>query len=174
LLNFNPDIVLEPLPNPPIEPFAPPPYYDVNGDGFASQIDAVLVINYLNGAGGAGSSGEGEGGLASRPGDSGDGASILVGTQLTVGGDVMSFDSPATEAVASVLDDELLDDEDDFGLTIGQPSDSRHTALESYLRSSAIEEALEEIADDISGSTDDELFEDLAVLELLYGKRNDG
>ena len=36
------------LPEPPVSPNVPPPYYDVNGDGSASAIDALIVNNYLN------------------------------------------------------------------------------------------------------------------------------
>jgi hypothetical protein len=50
------------LPDPPQEPDVPPPYYDVNGDGWLSPNDALLVINWLyrNGLG------EGEPVAASR------------------------------------------------------------------------------------------------------------
>jgi len=45
------------LPNPPVAPNLPPPYYDVSGDGFLSPVlDVLPVINHLNGV-----SGEGEG-----------------------------------------------------------------------------------------------------------------
>jgi hypothetical protein len=52
----------QPLPNPPVPPFAPPPsgtefFYDVSGDGFASPVDIIIVINFLNLRAG----GEGEG-----------------------------------------------------------------------------------------------------------------
>jgi hypothetical protein len=63
VINFINDGILgsNPLPNPPTADFSPPPngsrfFYDVNGDGFATPIDALLVINQLN----QGGSGEGE------------------------------------------------------------------------------------------------------------------
>ncbi|MFO0904207.1 MAG: peptidoglycan DD-metalloendopeptidase family protein [Pirellulales bacterium] len=48
-----------PLPNPPTADFAPPPYggsffYDVNGDGYATPLDPLIVINFLNQGGGEG------------------------------------------------------------------------------------------------------------------------
>ncbi|MFO0820430.1 MAG: choice-of-anchor D domain-containing protein [Pirellulales bacterium] len=51
-----------PLPNPPTADFAPPPagtqfFYDVNGDGFATPLDPLIVINFLNNR----PQGEGEG-----------------------------------------------------------------------------------------------------------------
>lgn len=60
-LNENPN-ASDPLPNPPTPEFAPPPFgsqlfYDTNGDGYLSAIDALLVINFLNAlAGGEGES----------------------------------------------------------------------------------------------------------------------
>lgn len=51
-----------PLPNPPTADFAPPPvgnefFYDVNGDGYATPLDPLIVINFLNNR----PAGEGEG-----------------------------------------------------------------------------------------------------------------
>ena len=45
------------LPDPPVAPNTPPPFYDVNGDGYLTPaLDVLPVINYLNGV----TSGEGE------------------------------------------------------------------------------------------------------------------
>ena len=45
----------------------PPDYVDVNGDGFASPLDVVELINFINSQGGSGS-GEGEGNSVSLVG----------------------------------------------------------------------------------------------------------
>ncbi|MFO0870000.1 MAG: dockerin type I domain-containing protein [Pirellulales bacterium] len=65
-----------PLPNPPTADFAPPPlgaeyYYDVNGDGFATPFDALLVVNFLNNRPG----GEGERTAAAL--DAGEGEALV-------------------------------------------------------------------------------------------------
>ena len=65
----------QPLPNPPIPPFAPPPlgtgfFYDVNGDGFASPLDPLIIINFLNCGSTNSCAGEGEGESANRVGTS--------------------------------------------------------------------------------------------------------
>ncbi|MEO8497803.1 MAG: Ig-like domain-containing protein, partial [Planctomycetota bacterium] len=49
-----------PLPNPPVPPNSPPPFYDTNGDGTISPVDVLLIINYLNDPANQ-SEGEGEG-----------------------------------------------------------------------------------------------------------------
>ena len=68
---------------PPIPGFAPPPYYDVNGDGSLSPTDALLVINALNSRG----QGEGapEGEAASYGLAAAEGSRSLVNTGLDAG-----------------------------------------------------------------------------------------
>jgi hypothetical protein len=54
LINANPPISFTPLPVPPEPGFTPPPYYDVNGDGYVTPMDVLIIINYLSGGAGEG------------------------------------------------------------------------------------------------------------------------
>ena len=56
-LNFNGS---RPLPNPPVQPFVPPPFLDVNGDGDVSPLDVLIVINSINENGSTIAQAEGE------------------------------------------------------------------------------------------------------------------
>jgi hypothetical protein len=50
-----------------------PPYFDTNGDGTVSSIDALLIINALNAPAG----GEGEGSVGPVPADTNDSIDLL-------------------------------------------------------------------------------------------------
>ncbi len=72
------------LPN-PTSPNAPPPYYDVTGDGFVTSRDALLIINCLNSA--ASGQGEAEGpydGLSWLAGATGASVNFAVSSVATI------------------------------------------------------------------------------------------
>jgi VCBS repeat-containing protein len=166
-LNFNGPRI---LPNPPVPPFTPPPFLDTSRDNQASPIDALLVINFLNNRGGRSGEGEGEGSFTVTSGGRDSGSGILLAAPLISPDVAGQIDTRAEDPVTRVKSDQPAAT-DDFDWMIGSKRDARLAAMDQYLSSSAIEEALEEIAGDIGHSDGDELLEDLAMRELLFGKQ---
>jgi hypothetical protein len=72
------------LPN-PASPNAPPPYYDVTGDGFVTSRDALLIINCLNEAASGGGEAEGpDDGLSWLAGATGASVNFAVPSVATI------------------------------------------------------------------------------------------
>ncbi|MBM4088892.1 MAG: tandem-95 repeat protein, partial [Planctomycetes bacterium] len=153
-----------PLPNPPIPPLVPPPYYDTSGDNRIDPIDALLVINYLN----SGQGGEGE--------SAGDSASVAFGELLAApfatSGRVTSAVLPSDDKVASDSARSVSTSNGDP--LVGDPAGGWLNAWDGYAPASSLDDALDQIADDITAAQDDDVLEDLAVSELLFGRRGRG
>ncbi len=155
------------LPNPPVAPNTPPPYLDVSGDNKASPIDALSVISYLNAP-----QGEGEGEPADVRSLSSQSAFQPVCTPLAspAVGSLQNLAASATTDSHTWLSSVESGRGDDFALRIGQSEPTRQVALDSYLSSSALDEALEELANVSQGRHTEELLADQALIELLLGK----
>jgi hypothetical protein len=157
------------LPNPPMPPLEPPPYLDASGDGFVSPLDALLIINYLNGAGGEG---EGEGEDVSQQLLSSAGAEDgLLGTAIASPSGLTSLGSMAASQTGSVAAIATGVVGADYGLTIGQDDTARQLALREYLTTVDDEDVLEMLAADVADSWDEDIWEHVALLELLLGKK---
>jgi hypothetical protein len=128
------------------------------------------VIEYLNGVEGeSGAEGEGAYGATSSPsvGDDASGSLALFSTPSLTSQNAGTSDS---EDLLSSLENE---GNGDFALRIGESNEAHASALESFVGSSALDEALEELLEDGRGLQDEDVLEDQALLELLQGiKRN--
>ncbi len=137
--------------NPPLPGFEPPPYYDVNGDGFVSPIDALLVIDYLNRGSGEGEA-EGEawdGGLLAA--DSSDTAGrVALDTGLLGGSWLASAATVASpDAGAAVKSTVRTTASSASTLLIGAATAQvRGEILGSDFRSQDLEDLLKDLADE--------------------------
>jgi hypothetical protein len=155
------------LPTPPTPDFEPPPYYDVDNNGYISPNDVLLVINRLNAMARAGS-GEPEGepagaGWAADPAE----GEPLSATGLNSGlGSSQLLVTGSTTALPdlSAADDEapLLEDQASAELDTSQIGDdaanfnAREELIARGYRGAALEELLEDIAEEIDESQDSE------------------
>ncbi len=157
------------LPNPPVPPNVPPPYLDVSGDNSLSPVDALIVITYLNSGSGEGE-GEGEASVVSSVSATGPSSPQFIPLTATSTGDRTSATLTAANAAGRSLKGRY---QDDIGLRIGMAEEVRQAALESYLSSSVVDEALEELVGSVRGLQDEDLLEDQALIDLLLGKDSD-
>ena len=139
----------------------------MSGDNKASPIDALSVISYLNAP-----QGEGEGEPADVRSLSSQSAFQPVCTPLAspAVGSLQNLAASATTDSHTWLSSVESGRGDDFALRIGQSEPTRQVALDSYLSSSALDEALEELANVSQGRHTEELLADQALIELLLGK----
>ncbi len=155
------------LPNPPVPPKVPPPFLDVTGDNRVSPVDALTIITYLNGG-----SGEGEGEGEAGP------AMVELADSRTVGLFAQNADFQTGDTAASGLSENRSSGQTGTGnahdslLLVGSAEDVRRAAVDSFLSSSALDEALEELINSGQGLHDEDLLEDQALLELLFGKES--
>ncbi len=147
--------------NPPLPGFEPPPYVDVNGDGYVSPIDALLVIDYLNGG-----SGEGEGEAEGEAGSYGlaatDSAHPLIGTGLEtslVGGAWLAAPAATTLSNAAWQSNTLVADASATSpLSTGIAKTADALELRSQLLGTSFRgEDLEDLLDDLTGELDEVL-----------------
>ena len=157
------------LPNPPIAPNTPPPFLDVSGDGRLSPVDALAIITFLNAPSGEGE-GEGEARVVSSTSTAGPEPALFVPISAVSIGDQTSLTVTADNSNYRVAPG---DTEEDFGLRIGTAQDVRQAALASYLSSSVVDEAVEDLVGSVRGLQDEEILEDQALTDLLFGGDND-
>jgi hypothetical protein len=119
---------------------SPPPYFDVNEDGFVAPNDAIQVINFLN-ANANGEAAEGE-------------FSISVDMTQSVAGE--SLVGPAVQVPESnVVDNGFTD-----------MRNMRSSGL-STVRGEVLEDLLGEIAEDLTGAQEDGLLVDIALNDFF-------
>ncbi len=166
------------LPNPPIPPLVPPPYLDTTGDNLVTPLDALLVINYLNAAAAGGQSNaageaEGEAGsLASAtsiPSDFGSGV-FYAGPTPTNEPASGALDNPVNSSNAGNPDQIAMANAE---LRTGQAASGNAEDVDDLFGHTPIEDALNDIADEIGQSRGDDLLNDLAIDQLLGGRRSD-
>ena len=107
----------------PVSDASPPPFYDVNANGYIDSADAINVINYLNDD----ANGEGEG----------------------------EFVEPAAMDISEVTQ-QTLETLEAHGNN-GFASDNLQTTGLSQVRSEILEELISDIADEVSGDSQDSL-----------------
>ncbi len=153
-LNFN---GARTLPNPPLPPNAPPPYYDTSGDNEIAAIDALLVINHINDEIGGG---EGEGEVSSA--FVAEDPLVVLPMLLMPGEGEVSVDTTDNE-VTHRHDRKRgeLSEEHDYRLRIGRMRQEQCAALKEHLQEHGFDELLDEIAEDVSRWQDDEVWEDV-------------
>jgi hypothetical protein len=119
---------------------SPPPYFDVNEDGFVAPSDAIQVINFLN-ANANGEGGEGE-------------FSISVDMTQSVAGE--SLVGPAVQVAESNIVDNGFTD----------MRNMRNSGL-STIRGEVLEDLLGEIAEDLTDAQEDGLLVDIALNDFF-------